>query len=157
MIEFVGILFLSFLAPFTGSKLLAAENMALRHQVSVLRRKHAGRMRRPDAALAAGPYLLGLACEAVSFGSRRHNDRQARDRSTLVQIWFLDYVIRRVPSGGRTARLSPARRQRRPCAGLRSFRTPASFRESFRRPHAWCPQVRIEQGRLRPCRAAGVF
>lgn len=45
MIEFASLLFLSFIALLKSSQRLAAENIALRHPVSVLRRKHPGRAR----------------------------------------------------------------------------------------------------------------
>lgn len=45
MIEFTGLLFLTFVALFKSQQRLAAENIVLGHQVSVLRRKHPGRVR----------------------------------------------------------------------------------------------------------------
>lgn len=45
MIEFAGLLLLSLTALFKSPQRLAAENVVLRHQVSVLRRKHPGRVR----------------------------------------------------------------------------------------------------------------
>lgn len=40
MIEFLGLLFLSFISFFKHTRRLAAENIALRHQVSILKQKY---------------------------------------------------------------------------------------------------------------------
>ncbi len=45
MISFIGLLFPALVAMVKGPRRLAAENIALRHQVSVLRLKHPGRIR----------------------------------------------------------------------------------------------------------------
>ncbi len=45
MISFVGMFFMALVAMVKGPRRLAAENTALRHQISVLRRKHPGRVR----------------------------------------------------------------------------------------------------------------
>ena len=45
MISFVRLFFMALVAMIKGPRRLAAENVALRHQVSVLRRKHTDRVR----------------------------------------------------------------------------------------------------------------
>jgi hypothetical protein len=74
-----------FTSPFKSKSRLAAENAALRHQLTVLQRKVPGRVR-----LRSSDRLFSvLLYRWFSSGPQGHHDHPARDPRALASDWLL--------------------------------------------------------------------